>query len=44
MFLYGNLYNLHKNHHETLVLSHEFHENEKNMETNKKILEKSCQI
>ena len=27
-----------------MLLPHEFHENEKNMETNKKILEKSCQI
>lgn len=35
---------MHKDHYEALVLSHEFHENEKNMETNKKILEKSCQI
>jgi hypothetical protein len=40
----GVLYNMHKEHCETLALSHEIHEIEKNMETNKKILEKSCQV
>ena len=35
---------LYKEYHETLALSHEFHEIEKNKETDKKILEKSCQI
>lgn len=38
------LYNLHKESPVTLALSHEFHENEKNKETNKKILEKYCQV
>jgi len=42
--LSAKVYNMHKGWHVTLLISHEFHEIEKNMETNKKTLEKSCQI